>query len=368
MIKSTDLLFTLLRLSLNAENTSVNICSSTFSNVTNEDWEKVFKLSVKQGILLLCYGGWQYLPEKLQPFRKLKLRWCANVIKAGERYNHYKTVIERLSTLLSQNHIKLIIIKGITISELYPTPFFREIGDVDVFLIGNATKADYLLSSVGIKNEEGIPKHSTFNLDGVSIENHYTLFDTILPFRRERQLYLRMEKMLEDMLTDCAYIITFSDKVFQLPPQAAALYLIGHTFRHFCCLDMNIRQLCDWTIFFTKNREEIDCELLSVQINELGLTKFVSHINSVCSGYLGFKPYFINPVKADKQAERFIVDAILKYKSNPIVPVWSVLQNLFHRNRIYKRYLGKIHFSEFLLPEIKSYFTYKLRGSKVNQH
>ncbi|NDV60223.1 nucleotidyltransferase family protein [Bacteroides sp. 519] len=361
MIKPVDLLFTLLRFSLNVEENNINTSTSAFAEATNDDWQRVFKLSVEQGVLLLCYGGWQCLPANLQPFCKLKLRWCANVVKANERYERYKTVIDKLSVLFLENNIKLLIIKGITLSELYPTPYYREVGDIDVFVAGNTTKANKLLSRVGMRHEEEIPKHTTFNLGGIAVENHYTLFDTTLPFGKERQLYVQMEKLLRNMLADCTCLTVYSNSVFQLPPQVAALHFIGHTFRHFCCMDMNIRQLCDWTIFFTTYRKEIDSNLLSMQINELGLAKFVCHINAVCSGYLGFEPYFMLPAKTDKQAEHFILKTIMRYKVNPSIPVWSVLCNLFYRNRIYKKYLGKVTFPEFLYPEIKSYLVSKLK-------
>ncbi len=363
MINSVNMFFSLLRLSLNADKNKIDRCSSTFVGAESNDWEQLFELSVRQGVLLLCYGGLQYLPKESQPPRKLKLRWCVNVVKGCERYDHYKCIIAKLSNLLSENNIALLIIKGVTISELYPVPYFRESGDIDIYLFKKAEQANNLISSLGVKKEEGIEKHSIFIIDGIPIENHYTFFDTALQFQRESQLYQKMENMLHGMFSQNTCPTIKRDNIYQLPPQAAALYLIGHTFRHFCCLDVNIRQMCDWTIFFSKNEEYIDSELLASQIDELGLREFVCHINSFCSNYLGFNPYFIIPQKREAATEEFILKTIMRYRVNPKIhiPVFGVLRYLFRRNNIYRKYLGKVDITEFLLPEIKSYFAYLLK-------
>ncbi len=363
MEKQADMLFSLLRLSLNAGKNNEEHYSSTDVGTVEKDWEQLFKLSVRQGVLLLTYGGLQCLPIQLQPPHSLKLRWCVNVVKGNERYHHYKSVIDKLSSFLSENNISPLIIKGITISELYPVPYFRESGDIDIYLSGKTEQADDLISSLAIKKEKGIPKHSTFILEGVPIENHYTFFDTVLRFKREELLYQKMENMLSSMFSDNIYQPIKSGNIYQLHPQAAALYFIGHTFRHFCCVDMNIRQMCDWTMFFGKYKKDINAELLSSQISELGLGKFVCHINSFCSSHLGFDPYFMISLNAETGAEQFILKTIMRYRANPRIhiPVLGVIRYLIRRNTIYRKYLDRIKLSEFLLPEIKSYFTYLLK-------
>jgi hypothetical protein len=373
MAEQTKMLFSLLRLSLHAGKDNEDYYLSTGAYTVDKDWEQLFKLSVRQGVLLLAYGGLQRLPIQLQPPHSLKLRWCVNVVKGNERYDHYKYVIGKLSSLLSENNIAPLIIKGITISKLYPVPYFRESGDIDIYISGKTKQADDLISSLATqKKEKGIPKHSTFILEGIPIENHYTFFDTVLQFKREELLYQKMENMLNGMFSEKMYQAIKSDNIYQLHPQAAALHFIGHTFRHFCCLDMNIRQMCDWTMFFSKYKKDINAELLSSQIKELGLEKFVCHINSFCSAYLGFEPYLMISLKAETGAEQFILKTIMRYRTNPKIhiPVFGVMRYLIRRNTIYRKYLDKIGFTEFLLPEIKSYFIYLLTQrwrSRINR-
>lgn len=358
MTQSTEMFFALLNLSIN-ENRYDN--SSLFVNTTKADWEELFALSARQGTVLLAYGGIQYLPAELQPPRKLKLRWVANVIKGSERYDHYGRTIAKLSNLFSKYDIDLLIIKGLTISELYPVAYYREGGDVDVYLFGKAEQANKLLPTLGIEVQYPIPKHSAFMFDGLMIENHQTFFDTDIDFRRESRLYEKMENMLMSMFSadDCPPLNIGS--ALKLPPQAAALYMIGHTFRHFCCIDINVRQLCDWTVFFTKCANDIDHELLAGQLKELGLEKFVADINSFCYHYLGFRSPFFTAGKRNKKTERLILKMVMSFRvSHKVhVPAIGVLRHIFLRNKVYKKYLGKVKASEFRRPELKSYFSYQ---------
>lgn len=358
------MIFSLLRMGLNTNGNDADSCLSVFEGAGSDDWEQLFEFSVRQGVLLLCYGGLQYLPKELQPPRKLKLRWCVNVVKGCERYDHYNTTITKLSNLLSEKNLSALIIKGITISELYPIPYLRESGDIDIYMLDKPQLADQFISSIGIKKEGGeIKKHSTFIIDGIPLENHYTFFDTALDFQREGCLYQKMENILNGMFCEDTSLSINRNNIYKLPPQAAALYFIGHTFRHFCSLDMNIRQMCDWTMFFSKYEKNIDSELLSFQINELGMRDFVCHINLFCSKHLGFKPYFIIPGKEDTEIDDFIMKIIMRYRLKPKVhiPIYDVIRYLYRRNNIYKKYLGEVNITEFLLPEIKSYFTYLLK-------
>lgn len=355
--------FTLLRLSL-YEGRFDN--SRVFANAKNTDWEQLFALAIRQGTVLLTYGGLQYLPAEVQPPRKLKLRWCANVIKGSERHDRYERVLAKLSHLFSANDIDLLVMKGLTISRLYPVPCYREGGDIDVYLFGKVDRADDLVSSHGITVKDAAAKHSAFLFDGLSVENHRTFFDTDIPFRPEALLYQKMENMLTGLFSKefCPPMHVGSAR--QLPAQAAALHLIGHTFRHFCCFNINVRQLCDWTVFFSKCEKEIDKELLVGQIRELGLENFVTAIHSFCAEYLGFKPTFLAPKKRDKKSERLVLKIVLNYRVEPgiHIPVIGALNFITFKNRIYRKYLGRIGPSEFLLPGIKSYFYGALKRIK----
>lgn len=357
MTKQRMMFFALLRMSIFG-NRSEDL--SVFTNAKTADWDEIFALSTRQGVIQLAYGGLQYLPAEIHPPRKLKLRWCANVIKGNERYDRYQNTVHKLSLLFSQHHIPLLIMKGVSIAQYYPIPHYREGGDIDVYLFNNAEKADTLISSLGINVSHLVPKNSSFIFDEIMIENHRTFFDTELRFKRERELFRKMEIMLTDMLSngDCPKLGI--GEVRKLPEQVAALYMVGHLFRHFCCLDINCRQLCDWTVFFTTIQDRIDNTLFMQQVRELDLEQFVNDINSFCSAYLGFQPTITYSKKINRKAEKCILKILLRYRTSMKIniPTIAPILSIFRRNSLYKQYLKQISISDFLFPELKSYITY----------
>lgn len=361
MTRSVEMFLALLRLSLNDTAADDH---PEFAGADDKDWEDVFAISARQGTVMLAYGGLQHLPPAIQPPRKLKLRWCANVVKGSDRYDGYRLAIHKLSRFFSEHGFDFLILKGITMSRLYPVPYYREGGDIDVYMFDRAKQADRLVSSQGIDVTCSIAKHSAFMFEGRMVENHYTFFDTDIRFRREARFYTRMEEMLAGMFTVASCpVVPDAANARELPPQAAALYLIGHTFRHFCCMDANVRQLCDWVVFFGAHRDQIDNRLLEAQIEELGIGRFVSAVNALCAARFGFEPRFMIPGSGDENEARFILKTIMRYRVQPRVhiPMVMPLRYIVSRNSIYNRYFGKIGLSEFLRPELMSYFSYLMK-------
>lgn len=360
MTKLTKAFFALLRLGISDQSCQA---MPPPGDVMPVDWERLFAFSARQGAVLLTYGGIQHLPAEYQPPRKLKLRWVANVVKGSERDVRYRQVVSELSHLFSNNGMQMLLVKGLTLSKLYPIPYYREGGDADIYLFGGADRADAIAGSLGIPVQHPTAKHSAFVFKGVMVENHRTFFDTNSSLERENRLYRKMERMLTGMISPGNCPGTYIGLALELPAQAAALFLIGHTFRHFCGEGINSRQLCDWTMLLGKRRAEIDFDLLARQIRELHLEDFVAAINSFCRANLGFEPAFLASEKREGASERLILKMISGYRRTPPihVPVAGVLRHLLFRNRIYNRYLGKCTFREFLQPELKLYFAWLLK-------
>jgi hypothetical protein len=356
MTRLTKALFALLRLSV-WEGRPDDL--SAFARLWPVDWEQMFALSARHGTVLLAWGGITRLPPEYQPPRRLKLRWVANVVKGSERHVRRLEVVADLVTLLASGGIDTIVLKGLAMSKLYPVPYYREGGDIDIWTFGKSSEIDKLVSQRGIATQHPRPKHSTFLFEGAMVENHRTFFDTDLRFRRESALYRKMEGMLGALLTIGDSPGMGVGQAMELPPQAAALFLVGHTFRHFCDEGLNARQLCDWVVFFRHHEGELDHELLVGQLRELGIEDFAASINSFCAAWLGFRPAFLADT-GDPRSEKLILGMIARYRRRPRIhtPVVGSLCHLLLRNRIYNRYLGKTSFREFLLPELKFYFVW----------
>jgi hypothetical protein len=116
-------------------------------------------------------------------------------------------------------------------------------------------------------------------------------------------------------------------------------------------------------MFFEKT--PIDYDLLGCQISELGLDRFVAAINAFCAEHLGFSPPFFVGGR-EKGSRRLIAKMIRRYRHprRIHIPVAGSVGRIFFRNRLYNRFLKKIAPTEFLFPELKSYFLWLLNRRK----
>ncbi len=327
------------------------------------DWERLFALSARQGTLLLTWAGVGHLPPEAQPPRRLKLRWVANVVKGSERHVRRTEVVAALSTMFTDAGIDTVVLKGLSLSRLYPVPSYREGGDIDVWLLGAATNADRLVAARGMSVQHPSPKHSAFIFEGAMVENHRTLFDTTLPLEREADLYRLLERAVTELVTHRTSPPLGIGTARELPAEAAALFLVGHTFRHFCEEGINARQLCDWVVFFRHHAATLDRGLVERRLRELGLERFAGAINAWCAAHLGATPTFAATADAgadDTKSDRLITRMVERYRrtSHVHIPVAGSLRHLLRRRHIYDTYLAKTRFSEFLGPELRRYFAW----------
>ena len=85
MEKNFDCLCALLRLGLGFDKDR-----AAYENLDNlVNWDDVFRLSAKQGVLSLAFEGIMKLSKDIQPPRKTKITWGVNVeyLKEKTRYH-----------------------------------------------------------------------------------------------------------------------------------------------------------------------------------------------------------------------------------------------------------------------------------------
>ncbi len=133
------------------------------------DWDKLMDLSSEQGLLAWVWDGVSKLPLEEQPPRQQRINWGLSVQEITDAYEHQKSVLKEIVKICEQNDIRVLLLKGICLSEMYPKPELRPSGDIDFYLFGSYQKGNELLS--GGRYEE-TAKRAGFNYKGVHLENH----------------------------------------------------------------------------------------------------------------------------------------------------------------------------------------------------
>lgn len=112
-----------------------------FSHIpSTKEWRELFEEANRQTLLGVLYGGLCKLPADQKPPRQMLIDWHASVQKIicdNKRLNHDAVwVSERFRKVGFRN----AILKGQGNALLYPDPFLRTGGDIDIWLDGERDK------------------------------------------------------------------------------------------------------------------------------------------------------------------------------------------------------------------------------------
>lgn len=103
------------------------------------DKEYLRKIASQQGVLAICWDGLQRLNEQygcLTTIPKLtKLKWIATVIRQEQAYQSQWNAAKYLAELYGKHGIDTYVLKGFSLSLLYPNPEHRPCTDMDCYLM-----------------------------------------------------------------------------------------------------------------------------------------------------------------------------------------------------------------------------------------
>jgi len=273
-----------------------------FTDMTADEWEAIYQRVAQEGVLAVSFDSVMQLPDHLQPPRKLKLTWAAGVDFIERKYAHQLSVVKELAARFGEHGIRMLVIKGLSISQYHPVPAHREFGDLDIYLFGQHEEGNRLLEQWGTSKRSGSIKHAEFSYKGVFIEHHayfMTFYDDMKRFSRDDN-YLKalLDKEFEQA----------KPGEFLLPsPDFTLLFFMHHAIRHFMSSRLTWRYFCDWAIFLhaNKNRQWNQAAYDEMFPVGSGFRKVADAINAITVDYLGL------PVE---EAPLFECDDALKKK------------------------------------------------------
>ena len=306
-----NLLFSLIRTSLCLRDNR-----EAFSVIPkNIDWSSLVNLAARQGVLCVARDGLVQMPGIS---RELLIRWELCVQKLEARNKKQRAVIKELVALFRENGIEMLLLKGIGLSELYPDPYHRECGDIDIFLFGDYEKGNKVIEELGIEVEKDGSKHSKFYYKGVPVENHKTFLNV-----EYTQTDKNLEKYLHKILYEQGFdSIVIDDTPVRIPtPDFTAIFLIRHDITHFLASGLVLRHFCDLALFFEKNRTRIDFANFEKVMREEGQSNLISSFLAIGYLHLGLPeeslPKFLtNRHQVEILAHRVLEDTFYnKYRS-----------------------------------------------------
>lgn len=301
-MKSEKLMLGLLRGSLCR--TPLNLKGLAWSH---EKYQTVMTLAKEQAVAGLVAQGMMDSGVRLERADALEVFGLVQQIR--RRNSEVDAAVVELCQRTSAEGIRIYVMKGQTLTALYPDPGLRQSGDID-FLCHpeDWEKALALIEALKIKIEAtNSEKHVEWKRDGVQYEMHRMLTKFAYP---NHQRYWDRVVMSEVLASNDSVGIRTQDPTLLhqteysyavpiLPPTINVLYTFVHIFYHLILEGIGLRQFCDWAMLLkqqVKGEESLmsnrsctfDALLLEKHLEGIGLKKAFTGLGALLTDYLGF--------------------------------------------------------------------------------
>lgn len=252
-------------------------------------WRQVAELAERNEVSGLVYDAILTLPPQQQPDKELLLRWAARV-QSIERDNCLFR--QRFGEALSEfeaHGLDPIVFKGLTLSDLYPNPLHRPVGDIDLFV--PLDMQHRYLQCLGQpetdRQHDFDAKHLTLQHLGLNWELHFrsTYFYSQITDRR----YHLLER--EETVPDCLFHFDIDNHRVQVfPPRLHMVYLTAHFQHHLLVERVSLRQVVDWMLALHHDRTALAIsEVLFVRtLQRLSLYRLYRALGYIATHYMGF--------------------------------------------------------------------------------
>ena len=226
------------------------------------DWQMLYSFAFKQALLGLCFDGIKRLGKeyseelKLNPIgRELLMTWMGKAQQIRRQNMKVNTVASKLFSMLREDGFRCCILKGQGNALMYPNPYSRTPGDIDVWV--NASRG-YLTeyAKCHFKLEDDIRfHHLETTLDGVPVELHF------FPGIMNNSIYnARLQKWFKrNADLQCSNVVSLPDGIGEIAIPTTAfnvVYQLTHLYHHFFDEGIGMRQIIDYFLVvndFSKN-------------------------------------------------------------------------------------------------------------------
>ena len=262
--------------------------------VDSMDWQELYSFASKQALLGLCFDGIERLgkenPEELRlnPIgRELLMTWMGKAQQIRRQNRKVNAVASKLYSMLRGDGLRCCILKGQGNALMYPNPYSRTPGDVDVWIDASRERImEYAQKNFELEDDIRL-QHLETSLDGVPVELHF------FPCSMNNPLYhARLQKWFKrNADLQCSNVVSLPDSIGEIAIPTTAfnvIYQLTHLYHHFFDEGIGMRQIIDY--YYVVSMLNVNCEMLTwlpKDLKHLGLWKFAGAVMYVLHEALG---------------------------------------------------------------------------------
>ena len=230
--------------------------------IAGMNWQELYSFASKQALLGLCFEGIERLgeeyPEELKqnPIgRELLMTWMGKAQQIHRQNMKVNVMAGKLFSMLREDGLRCCILKGQGNALMYPNPYSRTPGDIDVWIDASRERIMEYAQKKFEQEDDIRLQHLETSLDGVPVELHFFPCSMNNPIYHARlQKWFRRNADLQ-----CSNIVGLPDRAGDIAIPTTSfnvIYQLTHLYHHFFDEGIGMRQIIDYFIVvndFSKN-------------------------------------------------------------------------------------------------------------------
>lgn len=297
------------------------------ASVKDADWKVMYGIAKKQALIGVLFHGIQQLPKELAPDGDLLMTWMGMAQRIKQLNMRLFMDSAKVCKKIKDAGFCNCILKGQGNALLYPNPYMRIPGDIDIYLNGGRKRIMEYVDKV-CPNQVMRYHHVDFPVMKTPIEVHFTPSYMFYPIHNRR-----MQKWFEEVMGEqCNHRVSLPDGYGEIHvPQVSfnVIYILSHLYRHIFTEGIGLRQLLDYYFVLVKWHTDLtnltdsnkslpqmtqintDLDALRHKLKYLGLWKFAQAVMFVMREVFGLsEDRMIAPM--DEKEGRFLLDEIMR--------------------------------------------------------
>ena len=209
------------------------------------DWKELYAIAKKQCLVGVLFDGIKKLPAEYVGMKKeLLLQWMAESQMLEKTNVRLNDAAIQVSEWFRKKGFRTCILKGQGNALMYPNPYSRTPGDIDIWVEGEDKRVISFVRSIS-PHEKACYHHIEFpSYKGVEVEVHYRP-SFLLCFCNNRKLQKYYERVKEEQFSHRVMLgeqgeIAIPTVEFNL------IFQLTHIFSHLMNKGIGVRQLVDY--------------------------------------------------------------------------------------------------------------------------
>ena len=287
---------------------SIDDSITEFKSLDDLDWDVLYDFSMKHSITAVLYPGMEKLAKIKKPSMTVMGNWYAR-----------KDLIHEINGVMNQHAVTVYnqfkkdgmrgcILKGQGAAMLYPDPYTRNPGDIDIWIDATREKIVEYVNSI-------CPGKQRYNhidfpiLKDIEVEVHYSPSYIFAPWNN-RKLQKWLKEQINEQFTHMTVLPGCSEEICIPTLSFNRVFMMSHMYKHLFSGGIGLRQLMDYYFLLKQGFTAAEKKADTDTIKHLGMYKFATAVMYVLQKVFGLQDKFFL-VEPNEKAGEFLLSEIL---------------------------------------------------------